>query len=194
LHAIQEVSELSEVGGLVIEGYVVPGLITRRAEATLELKSGQSFAMAGLLQNKSNAINSRIPGLGDLPVLGPLFRSVRYQNDQTELVILVTAELVEPLTLGTTPPLPGVTHAEPNDWELYVEGRLESATPAKLDPDAAAWLRDIGLDDLTGPGAWDTYEDKAAPAPPVPAESTEPGAGKKDRWDHPDDFVAEEVR
>lgn len=194
LHAIQEVSELSDVGGLVLEGYTVPGLITRRAEATLELKSGQSFAMAGLLQNKNSAINSRIPGLGDLPVLGPLFRSVKYQNDETELVILVTASLVEPLNLATTPPLPGVTHAKPSDWELYLEGRLESATPAKLDPEAAEWLRKMGLGDLTGPGAWDTYKDKAMPAPPLPAKpervETSNVSAKKEPWDHPDDWVA----
>jgi len=197
LHAIQEVSELSDVGGLVLEGYTVPGLITRRAEATLELKSGQSFAMAGLLQNKSSAINSRIPGLGDLPVLGPLFRSVKYQNDETELVILVTAELIEPLNLATTPPLPGDTHAAPSDWELYLEGRLESATPAKLDPEAIEWLREMGLDDLTGPGAWDTYEDKTTPAAPIQATPARPEpvettniSAKKEPWDHPDDWVA----
>jgi pilus assembly protein CpaC len=197
LHAIQEVSELSDVGGLTIESYTVPGLITRRAEATLELKSGQSFAMAGLIQNKDSAINSRIPGLGDLPILGPLFRSVQYQRDETELVILVTASLVEPLNLANTPPLPGVTHAKPSDWELYAEGRLESATPAKLDPAATEWLREMGLDDLAGPGAWDTYEDKVMPAPPAPAEPAEPEtvetsgvSAKKEPWDQPDNWVA----
>jgi len=195
LHAIQEVSELSDIGGLVLEGYTVPGLITRRAEATLELKSGQSFAMAGLIQNKSAAINSRIPGLGDLPVLGPLFRSVKYQNNETELVILVTASLIEPMNLATTPPLPGVTHSKPSDWELYLEGRLEGAAPAKLDPAATEWLREMGLDDLAGPGAWDTYEDKGAPAPPIPAEpdpvETGNASTKTERWDQPDDWVAE---
>jgi pilus assembly protein CpaC len=197
LHAIQEVSELSDVGGLVLEGYTVPGLITRRAESTLELKSGQSFAMAGLIQNKNSAINSRIPGLGDLPILGPLFRSVKYQNDETELVILVTASLVEPLNLANTPPLPGATHAKPSDWELYAEGRLESATPAKLDPAAAEWLREMGLDDLVGPGAWDTYEDKTMPAPAMPVEPAEPEkvetsgvSAKREPWDQPGNWVA----
>jgi pilus assembly protein CpaC len=158
LHASQEVSELTQVGAIRLGEYVIPALTTRRAEATLELKSGQCFAMAGLLQNSDSATNSRIPGLGDLPVLGPLFRSVRYQNQETELVILVTASLVEPMSLAQAPPLPGVTHTAPDDWELYLEGRLEGKAPARIDPTSREWLKQMGLDELAGPGAWDSYE------------------------------------
>lgn len=158
LRAMQEVSQLTDVGSLMIEGFSIPGLATRRAEATLELKSGQSFAMAGLLQHTDSTINSRIPGLGDLPILGPLFRSVRYRNSETELVILVTASLVEPMSMATAPPLPGATFVPPDDWELYVEGRIEGKAPARLDPASAEWLRTMGLDQLAGPGAWDSYE------------------------------------
>lgn len=161
LRAMQEVSELSDVGALVIEGFSIPALSTRRAEATLELKSGQSFAMAGLLQHTDATVNSRIPGLGDLPILGSLFRSVRYRNSETELVILVTAALVEPMSVATAPPLPGTTFMPPNDWELYVEGRIEGKTPARLDPAHAQWLKEMGLDLLAGPGTWDTYEDQS---------------------------------
>jgi pilus assembly protein CpaC len=164
LYTSQEVSELTDVGSITIESYSVPALITRRAEATLELKSGQSFAMAGLLQHTDTAVSSRIPGLGDLPVLGPLFRSVRYRDAETELVMLVTASLVEPLSEADVPPLPGVTHQTPDDWELYLEGRLEGREPAKLDPSSAQWLQEMGLNQLTGPGAWDSYEDKSMPA------------------------------
>lgn len=160
LQTIQEVSELTDVGAVVIEGFVIPALTTRRAEATLELKSGQSFAMAGLLQFSDAAVNSRIPGLGDLPVIGPLFRSVRYRTSETELVMLVTASLVEPMSTAQAPPLPGVLHTAPNDWELYVEGRIEGKRPARLDPASAEWLREMGLDQLVGPGAWDSYEDQ----------------------------------
>jgi len=158
LYAVQEVSELTDVGALVIQGFSIPALITRRGEATLELKSGQSFAMAGLIQYSDAAVNSRIPGLGDLPVIGPLFRSVRYRNQETELVILVTASLVEPMSVAQTPPLPGAIYTAPDDWELYLEGRLESKKPAKLDPTSVQWLREMGLDQLVGPGAWDSYE------------------------------------
>jgi pilus assembly protein CpaC len=159
LRAMQEVSELTDIGALVIQGFTIPALTTRRAEATMELSSGQSFAMAGLLQNMESAANSRIPGLGDLPVIGPLFRSVRYRTNETELVILVTASLVEPMSLAQTPPLPGASYVPPNDWELYMEGRLAGKAPARLDPASAEWLREMGLDQLVGPGAWDTYED-----------------------------------
>ncbi len=163
LHAAQEVSELTNVGAIRLQEYVVPALTTRRAEATLELKSGQSFAMAGLLRQTNAAVNSRIPGLGDLPVLGPLFRSVEYQNEETELVILVTASLVEPMDMAQTPPLPGILHTAPDDWELYAEGRLEGQEPAKLDETSREWLKEMGLDDLIGPGAWDSYEDQGYP-------------------------------
>jgi pilus assembly protein CpaC len=137
----------------------IPTLLTRKAETTLELNSGQTFAMAGLIKHKIEAVNSRIPGLGDLPVLGPLFRSRRYQKDETELVVLVTASLVEPMSLAGTPPLPGFLHAEPNDWEFYLEGRIEGQKPAKIDSGDAEWLKQMGLDRLMGPGAWDSYDE-----------------------------------
>jgi len=164
LRALQEVSELTDVGSLAIQGFSIPGLTTRRAEATMELKSGQSFAMAGLLQHSDSAINSRIPGLGDLPILGPLFRSVRYRHNETELVILVTAALVEPMSVATAPPLPGASYMPPNDWELYLAGRIEGKEPARLDPANVAWLKEMGLDQLVGPGAWDSYEEQSCPA------------------------------
>jgi pilus assembly protein CpaC len=160
LTAMQEVSELTDVGALQIQGYSVPGLTTRRAAATLELKSGQSFALAGLLRNTDAAVTSRIPGLGNLPIIGPLFRSVRYRNEETELVILVTASLVEPMSLAAAPPLPGVAHQAPSDWELYVEGRIEGKKPPRIDPASRQWLEEMGLDKLVGPGAWDTYEEQ----------------------------------
>jgi pilus assembly protein CpaC len=157
LFVAPEVSERSSVEAVQIQGSVIPTLVTRKAETTMELHSGQTFAIAGLLQHRSEAINTRIPGLGDLPVLGPLFRSVRYQNNDTELVILVTATLVEPMSLGEAPPLPGFTHSDPNDWEFYLEGRLEGKEPPKIGPRDAQWLKKINLDQLKGPGAWDSY-------------------------------------
>ena len=157
LHVAPEVSERSSVEAVVIQGSVIPTLITRKAETTLEVKSGQTFAMAGLLQNKTESVNSRVPGLGDLPVLGPLFRSVRYQKNETELVILVTASLVEPMSLAEMPPYPGILHSDPNDWEFYLEGRLEGKEPAKIHLHDAKWLKQMELDRLMGPGAWDSY-------------------------------------
>jgi Flp pilus assembly secretin CpaC len=110
--------------------------------------------MAGLIKETISAVKSRIPGFGDLPVLGPLFRSVSYNKGETELVVFVTASLVEPMSLAQAPPLPGFLDAEPNDWEFYLEGRIEGKEPAKIHPADAERLKQMGLDKLIGPGAW----------------------------------------
>jgi Flp pilus assembly secretin CpaC len=99
-----------------------------------------------------------VPGLGDLPVLGALFRSVRYTNKETELVVLVTARLVEPMSIAHRPPVPGVMHTPPDDWELYAEGLIEGSAPARVSQTDAAWLKQMGLSKLKGPGAWADYE------------------------------------
>ena len=168
LYAAPEVSEITSVGSVTVNSITVPALTTRRSETTLELKSGQSFAMAGLLKQNVDSSTQSLPMLGDLPILGSLFRSISYQKGETELVILVTANLVEPLNIDPkTAPIPGMLHDAPNDWELYIDGQLESDEPAKLDSVDAEWLKRLGLDQLNGPGAWDSYE---TPAPVSDAE------------------------
>ncbi|HWU04027.1 MAG TPA: type II and III secretion system protein family protein [Novosphingobium sp.] len=92
-----EVSELSSDGAVTISGYSIPALSTRRAETTVELGSGQSFMIAGLLSNKATHTINKIPGAGDLPVLGNLFKSTSFQKGETELVIIVTPYLVKPV-------------------------------------------------------------------------------------------------
>src|SRR5690606_8062510 len=92
-----EVSDLSENGAITINGLTIPALATRRAETTVELGSGQSFAIGGLLSTDIESAVSKYPGLGDLPILGSLFRSTRFQRNETELVILVTPYLVRPV-------------------------------------------------------------------------------------------------
>ena len=77
-------------------GITVPGLSVRRADTTVELASGQSFAIGGLLQSNTTDIISQVPGVGSIPMLGKLFSSSNYQNNKTELVIMVTPYLVEP--------------------------------------------------------------------------------------------------
>jgi len=171
LYVSPEVSALSDVGAVVIQGFRVPALVTRRAETTLELKSGQTFGMAGLINRTSTARNSRVPGLGDLPVIGALFRSVRYEKGETELVVLVTASLVEPMSVAEDLPLPGVMHRPPGDWELYAMGALKNRTPAKLSPVQVKWLKEAGFDRLRGPGAWASYNAKPSPIR-TPTQST----------------------
>jgi pilus assembly protein CpaC len=121
-----EVSELSENGAITVGGLTIPALATRRAETTVELGSGQSFAIGGLLSNGVQNSVSKFPGLGDLPVLGTLFRSQRFQSSETELVILVTPYLVQPVdapVLAT--PVDG--YQAPSDIERILQGRLHSA-------------------------------------------------------------------
>ncbi|WP_353230291.1 type II and III secretion system protein family protein [Novosphingobium sp.] len=92
-----EVSELTSEGSVTINGLSVPGLTVRRAETTVELGSGQSFMIAGLLKNNSQDSISKLPGAGDIPVLGSLFRSTAFKKGETELVIVVTPYLVNPV-------------------------------------------------------------------------------------------------
>jgi pilus assembly protein CpaC len=93
-----EVSELSNEGSIQLNGYNVPSLTTRRAETTVELGSGQSFMIAGLLRNANTNNVDKAPFLGDLPILGALFRSTKYRRAETELVIVVTPYLVRPVS------------------------------------------------------------------------------------------------
>ncbi len=92
-----EVSALSTEGAVQISGFDIPALTVREAETTVELASGQSFAIAGLIQNNARLDAEHIPGLGSLPILGELFRSSRFRRDETELVIIVTPYIVEPV-------------------------------------------------------------------------------------------------
>jgi pilus assembly protein CpaC len=116
-----EVSELSDAGAVKLGGYTVPALITRRAETTVELGSGQSFMIAGLLQNRNRNSINKAPFLGDLPILGALFRSTSYQRDETELVIIVTPYLVRPVSGQLALPVNG--YRAPTDVELNLEGQ-----------------------------------------------------------------------
>ena len=92
-----EVSELSSQGAITMNGFEVPALTTRRAETTVELGSGQSFMIAGLLSNTATNVLDKAPGLGDVPILGNLFRSKSFRKGETELVIVVTPYLVQPV-------------------------------------------------------------------------------------------------
>ena len=92
-----EVSQLSNAVQVVAGGLAIPSLTTRRAETTVELASGQSFAIAGLLLDNSRQENRKIPGLGDLPIIGALFQSDRFQRNESELVIIVTPYIVRPV-------------------------------------------------------------------------------------------------
>jgi len=99
-----EVSSLDFANGITVQGFVVPALITRRASTEVELQNGQSFVIAGLLDNRLATNYSKIPGLGDIPILGNLFKSKRISKNHGELMVLVTARLTSPT--NQAPPLP----------------------------------------------------------------------------------------
>jgi pilus assembly protein CpaC len=135
-----EVSELDFSTAVQFSGFVVPGITARRASTTIELADGQSFAIAGLLRDTVKEQLSKFPLLGDIPILGALFRSTSFLKNESELIIIVTPHLVKPLNMAKQT-LPTDFYIEPNDAEFYLEGRLEGreneqpAVRGKLDGD-----------------------------------------------------------
>lgn len=131
LKMISEVSDLSQTGSpfTTVGGVtsVLPSMIVRRADTTVQLNDGQSFVIAGLIKNNVNESVKRFPGLGEVPVVGALARSTEFQSDQTELLFVITPRLVKPLP--ESPRLPTDNHVVPSRGEIYFNGALESATP-----------------------------------------------------------------
>jgi pilus assembly protein CpaC len=117
----------TNVGGSALAGGTsVSGLSSRTFQTTVELREGQTLAVAGLVQNNFGASTVRVPLLGDWPIVGNLFGRNSSAHAEQELVILITPELVHPLQACETPPLPGSDVFEPGDVEFYLLGRLES--------------------------------------------------------------------
>ena len=114
-------------------------VFTRRASTSVELGDGQSFAIAGLLRDFTRETIEKYPLLGDIPVLGALFRSVDYLRQETELVIIVTPRLIRPLPEGP-PPLPTDYFVDPNDFEFFLLGAMESQRSGESAPPTSAGL------------------------------------------------------
>jgi pilus assembly protein CpaC len=122
LHVLPEVSQLSTTGAITLDNIVVPALTTRRAETTIELASGQSFAIAGLLQNNITQNLDKFPWLGDVPVLGSLFRSTAFQHDESELVVIVTPYIVRPTDTANRLMTPYDGYVAPSDGRQILNG------------------------------------------------------------------------
>ncbi|EJU12296.1 pilus assembly protein CpaC [Sphingomonas sp. LH128] len=120
-----EVSELSSEGAVTLNGYSIPALTVRRTETTVELGSGQSFMIAGLLSNNTANSIQKMPGAGDLPILGSLFRSTSYKRGETELVIIVTPYLVNPMNSPSQIALPTDGFKSPNELQRIL-GNMDS--------------------------------------------------------------------
>jgi len=124
LKVAPEVSEPDYTRLVYFNGYSVPAFTTRRASTSIELADGQSFAIAGLFSNEMRQTAAKYPVLGEIPVLGALFKSSEFQKNDSELVIIVTPHLVKPLDLAKQT-LPTDQYIEPNDFEFYLLGAME---------------------------------------------------------------------
>jgi pilus assembly protein CpaC len=136
LKVAPEVSDLDFTTAVRINGFVVPGLTSRKMETSVELGEGQTLAIAGLLNNTVTSSKDVTPLLGDLPVVGTLFRSVRYQRKETELVVLVTPRLVAGMNPDQVPLVPGENWNHPDELDMILNRnigseRSDSGKPAK---------------------------------------------------------------
>jgi pilus assembly protein CpaC len=134
LNVATEVSSLDYSRVIYSGGTVVPGITTRRGETTLQLKDGQTFAMAGLIREETQSSVSKIPFLGDIPVLGTLFTSKEFQNNESELMIIVTPRLVRALNPGEVPKLPGEdAPTEVSDLDFFLRNRMSSPQEKEME-------------------------------------------------------------
>jgi pilus assembly protein CpaC len=154
-----EVSTIDFANGVRFSGFVIPALRTRRARTGVELRDGQSFALAGLLDNNETRSISKIPMLGDIPVLGNLFKSSSFQKQETELMFIITADLVKPLNSDEIPQMKGmdgIKGGSPLGVEPAGDG-INGRSGFSTSGDAAATLPEVA---------------PAAPATSAPANGT----------------------
>jgi len=162
-----EVSTIDFANGVRFQGFVVPALRTRRARTGIELRDGQSFALAGLLDNSESRSLSKVPVIGDIPILGNLFKSTQFQKQETELVFIVTADLVKPVNRDDLPNMRGM------------DG-LKNGSPLGLEP------KGEGISGASGFGTGGTTTPAATPE--APKKSTTPsgeGAAKTEEKNKP---------
>jgi len=148
-----EVSTIDFANGVKFDGFLIPALRTRRAKTGVELRDGQSFALAGLLDNHESRTLSKVPVLGDVPILGSLFKSKNFQKNETELMFIVTAQLVKPVNRDDLPQMRGI------------DG-LKNGSPLGLEPKGEGIQGQTGFS-VTG------QESQASPA--MPTETTKEG-------------------
>lgn len=126
-----EISELTNIGEVQLNGFTIPGISTRRAKTTVELAPGESFMIAGLLSDKVDSTIKQLPGLGEVPVLGALFRSTDFQRNESELVIAVTPYLVDPVS-GDEIRMPTDNYRTPSFMQQVFYGALGSLSGSDL--------------------------------------------------------------
>ena len=124
-----EVSSIDPTASIVVNNLTIPGLQTRRAKTTVELRDGESFALAGLLRKDFQDTVRQFPILGSLPIIGTLFRSTGFQREETELLMIVTPRLVRPVRAGSLQ-APTDRVKQPNEADLFLLGRTDTGVRA----------------------------------------------------------------
>lgn len=211
LRVAPEVSELSPTGATVSSsGFngqtVLPLITTRRASTTVQMRDGESFAIGGLLQDNARGTLKALPGAGEVPVLGALFRSSSYQLDLTELVFIITPHLVQPMTTASYP-LPTDSFGRPNELTTFFLGNMEgkprpaapaaAPAPARAPAPAAAPMPApapaSGMSEVPAivPRAAESPEPRPAPSQPTPQPLALPAAATPPQ---PDDAPARIAR
>ena len=175
-----EVSDISTQGAVTLNGFSIPALTVRRAETTIELGSGQSFMIAGLLSNNANHTIEKMPGAGDIPILGSLFRSTSFQKNETELVIVVTPYLVNPVNANDIK-LPTDGYQSPNMIQQVLghmdsDGKTGGDRPKPSLAPSPANNPQIGDADLSAPAM--------AHNGATPAATAKPSKAKRHSADH----------
>ncbi|MFB6420499.1 MULTISPECIES: type II and III secretion system protein family protein [Bradyrhizobium] len=158
------VSELDFANAVTIQGTRIPALTRRDARTTVELRDGQSFAIAGLLQTRNREDVSQLPWIGSVPVLGTLFRSASYQQEETDLVIIVTPRLVAPAAPGQQLASPLDSRLPPNDVDFFLNGQMEVRKRYN------DYVNSGG--EVKGPYGHIIAPELRAPPPPPPADQT----------------------
>ncbi|MFO0902873.1 MAG: pilus assembly protein N-terminal domain-containing protein [Pirellulales bacterium] len=179
LRVAPEASTIDNNIGTTILGTTVPGVNTRRVDTTVELGQGQTLVLAGLLSVALDAQTTRIPGLGDLPYLGPLFSNTTHRRVEKELLVLVTPYLVRPMEADQVPSLPGSEIQDPNDLEFYFLNRIEGrtgnnfrSTTAWDDPWGFRRLLHFESQQVAGPVGFSELETMSSEPAPAPAART----------------------
>jgi len=175
-----EVSTLDFANGVKFNGFLIPGLRTRRAKTGVELRDGQSFALAGLLDNSETRSISKVPGLGNLPVLGNLFKSTSFQKNESELMFIVTAQVVKPVNRDDLPALPNVENLKRGSSLLGIDRKTSDSGVTKTG--ASDTQSGYIINSAPAPGAKPAVVDPAPSAAPVkpvtPENAPAPGVKK----------------
>ncbi len=137
-----EVSGVDPNTSTRLSGIEIPGIVSRKYKSHVRVENGKTFAMAGILDERVESTRAAVPLLGDLPVIGALFRYVKHERKETELVVFVTPQLVRPLAADEVPPAPGTTEGyNPNDFELFMMGQIVEAGTRTAQPTGAFGMK-----------------------------------------------------